>query len=47
MPRKGYTSTGHNSLPDETIKQIDALMKDPAFIRDKEDFRGTARRKQI
>lgn len=34
MPRKGYTSTGKNSLPDEIVKGIDELKKDPEFIHE-------------
>ena len=34
MPRRGYTSTGKNSLPDEIVKSIDELKEDPEFIRE-------------
>ena len=34
MPRKGYTSTGKNSLPDEIVKGIDKLKEDPKFIHE-------------
>ena len=34
MPRRGYTSTGRNSLPDEIIEKIDKLKEDPNFIRE-------------
>ena len=34
MPRRGYTSTGKNSLPDEIVKGIDKLKEDPTFIRE-------------
>ncbi len=32
MPRKGYTSIGHGSLPDEYVAAIDLLVKDPKFV---------------
>ena len=32
MPRKGYKSVGYNSLPDDYIKAMDKLKKDPKFI---------------
>lgn len=42
MPRKGYTSTGKNSLPDEIVEAIDKLREDPKFIREMK-MRGITR----
>lgn len=42
MPRKGYKSTGRNSLPNEIIEAIDKLKEDPKFIREMK-MRGMTR----
>jgi len=34
MPRKGYTSTGSDSLPTELINAIEKLRTNPKFIAD-------------
>ena len=41
-PRKGYKSTGRNSLPDEIVEAIDKLKEDPKFIREMK-MRGITR----
>ena len=42
MPRKGYKSTGRNSLPNEIVEAIDKLKEDPKFIREMR-MRGVTR----
>lgn len=42
MPRKGYKSTGRNSLPNDIIEAIDKLKEDPKFIREMK-MRGITR----
>ena len=42
MPRKGYKSTGRNSLPNEIVEAIDKLKEDPKFIREMK-MRGITR----